>query len=583
MVANVEFVGTVLDTADSTTGWSALKISGTGGGPSIAAADGSIEGTGAVTAVVNRQFVAIYFDLGGGNELDFTGGGAEEGQMIYVWAQFLAPALLQSLEATNGGFGVFLESSTPGTGQYHCWGFFGPENYAGGWKRMVLDPTTTATVSAGTAINTASIRYIGVYADLGGTTARFDNLVCDQIAVGTGLRVTGTSSTDDLSGDLLADELANRHGVFQPLNDPQNAFELNGKLILGDSGGGGSPQANATLTDINTKMFVAEPVYYLTGSPLTSVPSVPLDFFEILVEGQTNGITDVTIGKKVGTGDTASGRNGWTVVGNDTYNINLSLDDGDVDDLKVYGSTFEGLTGTLSAGTNTTHEFIGNNVTGCRQFDPGSIEVRNCNFIGSVESQFTGGNGAALLWNLSADVRNCSFLANVDPSSPEQMHGIEHPDAGTVGYFGMNFNGNDADIYFSDVGSPDLLTINSDSTSNPSTYSVDSATADVNIVNTVTLTLSNIIAGSEVRIYQAGTTTEEDGIETVADGGGGRGTFDYSYNFPPGFNVDIVVHADPDPATNTDYVHLRIEDFVLASADADFRIDQQQDRNYVND
>jgi hypothetical protein len=112
---------------------------------------------------------------------------------------------------------------------------------------------------------------------------------------------------------------------------------------------------------------------------------------------------------------------------------------------------------------------------------------------------------------------------------------------------------------------------------------VDSATASVDIVNTVTLTLSNIVAGSEVRIYQAGTTTEEDGIESVVDGGGGIGSFDYSYNFPPGFNVDIVIHADPQPAGNIDYVHLRIEDFVLASSDADFRIDQQLDRNYVND
>jgi hypothetical protein len=584
MAATVEFIGTVLDTADSLTGWTALKISGTGGGPSAAAADGSIEGTGAVTTVVSRQFVALYFDLGGGNELDFTGGGTEEGQMIYAWAQFLAPALLESLEATNGGFGIFLESSTPGTGQYHCWGFFGPENYSGGWKRMVLDPTTAAgpTVSAGTAIDNSAIRYIGVYADLGGTTARFDNLVCDQIAVGTGIRVTGTSTTDDLSGDLLADELANRHGVFQPLNDPQNAFELNGKLVLGDSGGGGSPQANATLTDIDTKMFVAEPLYYLTGSPLTVVSAVPADFFEINFEGQANGVTDITIGKKVGTGDTASGRNGWTIVGNDTYNTNLSLDNGDVDDMKLYGSSFENLTGTLSAGTDTTHEFIGNNVIGCRQFDPGSIEVRACSFIGTVESTFTGGNGAALLWNLNADVRNSSFLANVDPASPEQSHGIEHPEAGVVSYFGLTFNGNDADIYFSDIGSPDLLTVNADSASNPATFSVDSATADVDIVNTVTLTLSNIIAGSEVRIYQAGTTTEEDGIETIADAGGGIGSFDYSYNFPPGFNVDIVVHANPNPSADIDYVHLRIEDFVLASSDADFRIDQQLDRNYEN-
>ena len=112
--------------------------------------------------------MALYYDVGAGNELDFSGGGANEGQLLYLWANFLAPALLLTRSATPaGGFCVFLESSTPGTSQYHCWAFEGSDTYAGGWKRFVLDPTLSATTSLGTAINTASIRYIGLYADVG--------------------------------------------------------------------------------------------------------------------------------------------------------------------------------------------------------------------------------------------------------------------------------------------------------------------------------------------------------------------------------------------------------------------------------
>ena len=109
MTVSVAFNGANVNTADALTGWSALKIDGTGGGPSPAAADGSIEGTGAVTCVVSRQFVALYYDVGAGNELDFSGGGANEGQLLYLWANFLAPALLLTRSATPaGGFGVFL-------------------------------------------------------------------------------------------------------------------------------------------------------------------------------------------------------------------------------------------------------------------------------------------------------------------------------------------------------------------------------------------------------------------------------------------------------------------------------------------
>jgi len=70
--------------ADSLTDWAVIKISGSGGTPGTAAADGAIEGSGAVTTTVSNKRVALYYDIGVGNELDFSGGGAQEGELVYV-------------------------------------------------------------------------------------------------------------------------------------------------------------------------------------------------------------------------------------------------------------------------------------------------------------------------------------------------------------------------------------------------------------------------------------------------------------------------------------------------------------------
>jgi len=387
---------------DSTTGVTALKISGTGGGPSAALADSAIEGSGAVTCVVNKQFVALYFDIGAGNELDFSGGGSEENEFVHIWGQFLAPGGLATI--ASDGFGIFLESSTPGTGQYHCWTFGGSDTYDGSPIRMRLDPTKTASKSAGTAINTAAIRYFGVFADVGGNTLRFDNLILDAIDVGTGLIVTGTSTTDDLKADLLADEATNKYGIFLPLNESETSIELGGTITLGDNVG----TVATTITDVDASIFAAEPLYYTTAS----VASLPLTAFQILCVGNATGDTSITLGKIVGTD---GGRNGWSITGNTTYDVAIDWDDGNVNTNKWYGCSFINLTGTLSWGTNTAHHLYSGNFSGCEQFDPvGGIVIRNTLFVGTANTD------GALLWNANIDIENCSFIANT------VGEGIEH-------------------------------------------------------------------------------------------------------------------------------------------------------------
>ena len=403
-----------VDDADSLTGWDALKISGTGGGPADAVADGQIEGTGAVTTVVSKQRVALFFDIGASNELDFTTGsplGAEAGQFIYLWAQFLAPALL--LDSDAGGFGIFLETLTPAVGQYHLWYIYGADNYAGGWKRFVLDPTKAASASAGTAIDLSSVRYFGLFADVGGTTARFDNLICDAIDVGTGITVAGTTTSEGLIADILADEETNRYGVISALNDSNTAVELLTKLTLGDTVN--SPNEAATLLDNDSKIFVGEPLYIASpsASPIVFVPTVPLTAMGIeCVQGAA--ATSITIGTKVGTGDDATGVSGMTVVGNNSYSVGLDFNDDSVAESKWYGCAFENLKGVLNWGAikSPVDECIGNTFNDCSQFDPqGNVAIRDCNFLNylSLSSPI---DDAAILWNDDIDIKNCTFINN---------------------------------------------------------------------------------------------------------------------------------------------------------------------------
>ena len=532
--------------ADSTTGWGVVKVTSGGGTPSVAAADGSLEGSGAVTTTSNQKLILLYFDIGSGNELDFsTGGGTHEGQFVYVWGNFLASGLLQTLGSL--GFGIFLESSTPASNQYHIWEFFGSDNYAGGWKRMALDPTKSASASAGTAINLASVRYFGVFGYTSGT-ARFDNLVVDAIDVGNGLIVTGTSTTDDLMGDIIADEETNRYGIVTSLNDSKTAFEILGNLTIGDDQSTGA----TTVTDVDAKLFAGEPLYH-NGSSV--VASLPLTAMGIKMVGNGTGATSITIGKKVGTGDTAAGRNGYSIVGNATYDFGIDWDDGNVNTNKWYGTTLELLSGTLSWGSTTSHEFIGCTLNDCAQFDPvGGIIMRAMTF-----ANYSGSADGALLWNENIDVKNSKFIANT--------RGIEHPSsAGSpYSYVGITFSGNTYDV---NNTSGSAITVSKEGGSDPSTY--DTGGSSVTFTASFTLTLTDLIQDTQVTIVNSSTRTELQNSLAPASG-------NVTYSHSGGETVDIlIVDLDYDPNVSSIY------DLTLPNADSTIKIGQIDDPNYVN-
>ena len=210
---NWQGYGKVTD-ADNTTNWAVIKTTAGGGTPSAALADGGLQGASsaqAITTTSNNKRILLYYDIGSGNELDFTAStGTEAGEFVWVWGNFLAPALLE-LSSANG-FGIMLGTDNAGTVDWSVWTFYGSDNYAGGWKRMVIDPTKTASLTGsgstegGGGITISSVRYFGIMAKTN-ATARFDNMLVDRIDVGTGYAVDGTGATAD---DFMTDPARGR-------------------------------------------------------------------------------------------------------------------------------------------------------------------------------------------------------------------------------------------------------------------------------------------------------------------------------------------------------------------------------------
>lgn len=474
MPATVTSLLTNITLANDSTGFDTWKRDGGGGTPSaIDETDVYLQGTGSCSVKVSNQGVVIAYGAGGLNL---------SGQHLYIWVNMLAGGLMTTRAAN--GLCIFVSSSaTISGGDYQFWAVDGSDTYPGGWVRYVIDLSKTATLSVGT-LNLASVQWVGMYCDTRPNVARFDNLVIDRIDYGSGpgLQISGTSTVDALFEDArAADEgtIANKYGVLvskEGVLYARAGIEING----------------TDLSDTDTVLVFEDPKYWDGAAEQSCIGSGK--------SGLTvAGTSTVRLGHKVGTGDSARGRNGITLINNAPGGF-VDLSDTGLVSLGVYGCKFQGFDGLLQGNASGSHELIGTTIDGCSQFDPiGAIVMRNNTFSGYK------GADAALLWNSSIDIKNCAFIANAD--AVNDPAGIEHTTADTVTYDSLTFSGNDADIYLSALSG--TLTVNAVNGTDASTSRAD-GTSVVSIVNSVLLTLSGLVPGS--RVYIRNTT---DGIDLV--------------------------------------------------------------------
>ena len=572
MTVAVAFDGTVIDTADNVANWAGIKITSGGGFAQPSAADAAYEGSNNITLRSDNKRVYAYTDIGAGNELDFTGGGNADGDMFYIWVNFL-PSPLLALRSV-GGLGIFMSTNAPASNNYALWYIHGRDTYTGGWIRLCVDPNKTPSIDTD-SFNPASVRYFGAFAHNDQGAAKYDNFVIDQCAHGKGLIVTG-SSTLGLVEELLADEIANRHGVVTALNQSGTAAGLLGQLTLGDD----VTTNAAKITDNDSKLFLQEPLYYET----TLQPSCPATFMGINIVGNGSGDTNVAIGSAVGSDN---GRNGMSIVGNPSYDFSFDRDDGAVESSDFYGGSFENLTGVLSLDGN--HDYNGMSMSGCS-----GVNVADGSSLKSLTSVLSGAidlNATALLSN-SIIIENtavaavlCPDLGNVTDCSFTSDGTGYAVDLGT-GITTQTMSWNNAFSNYAASGGTDAnkvikvavadnntLTINNDAGGDLSVHNASTGNGAVSVVSgQVTLTLTPLIANTEIRIYEAGTQTPAAGTSFIEDSGA---SFGYTYTYAPATEVDIVIH-------HIDYEYIKLTNILLGSGNANLPVTQSSDRWYSN-
>jgi hypothetical protein len=206
-----------------------------------------------------------------------------------------------------------------------------------------------------------------------------------------------------------------------------------------------------------------------------------------------------------------------------------------------------------------------------------------CNSITQTSATFDGCLISRLVNSGGMTANNIELISNCDFVSDGTGHAITLTSAHASNEY--TFTGNTFTGYASVSGSTGNESIYNNSGGHVTIYidngdmpSIRNGTnASTTLINAVVLTLTGIVADSEVRIYLHGTTTELTGIDLVdtLDDTGITYKFSYSYNYVEDTYVDIVVH-------NVDYIYYRIDNLLLSPSNTSIPIDQQFDRNYSN-
>ena len=193
------------DTGGTTTGdWG---WDGDGGVAWGLTTDTFLYGISCISAALSNKKGFLYFDRGAANELDFDVAGAEENQHVYIWVHVPTIGLLET--KVNKGLTIRLGTTTSDYREFLIAGNDDANGWNGGWKCFVIDPTKPGSVNDTGSYDPGVVRYFGVYMETTGT-AKGDNLFISQIAVGSGLRITGDSATAWLDAVTYCTDYPNR-------------------------------------------------------------------------------------------------------------------------------------------------------------------------------------------------------------------------------------------------------------------------------------------------------------------------------------------------------------------------------------
>ena len=244
----------------------------------------------------------------------------------------------------------------------------------------------------------------------------------------------------------------------------------------------------------------------------------------------------------------------------------------DIDTLEIDGCTMVGLASFASPVSGGTSRFCTNTIfSGCGPITAGGAVMTGCSISGYEGAT----DSSAMIWNIatspSAILGDCTFTKGTAATHAIEF-GTSAPTTFTISdvtFSGYNASDgqNDSTLYFADRGSDTTWNVTIDGGTTPS-YKKERAGDTVNIITgSVTVTLTGLVAGSEVRVYDSGDDSVIDGTES-------SGT---SFAFS-------------DTAANTVYIRIfhpqylpaDITGFVIPASNTSIPVQQIFDRNYNN-
>jgi hypothetical protein len=408
---------TLLDAGTAVTNWVDAAGAATGTASTEVFPPGA---AGSVTDKVSKTIDGLLYNAG-------ATGSFAAGDHIYMWYSFLFGAL-----DTVAGAGIRFRVTGATVTDWAEVTVDGSDSGKSGWQlavvsvdRLLANPTLTN----GTPPTAANIQRAGIIFDItdsvGGNN---DNVGVQAIyrqpaSVAGAYRVdAGTDVTPNTWATVVSEVAIDTTGVV--IEEPNGTITLNGPIVFGPAAG----NTDTTFEDTgvvlawNNNEFVAK------------------DFYKLAIDLPVSYIGDarITAGIKVGSGETAVGVSGWTIVtGGPSYT--MEFENADQTDIQFYGCSFQG--------------------SGVWSINDPAVEIISCIFSNCDQLTVSGGaGGPTLLSNFFSDAPgpgaqikwgNATTASNgqFDFNSFVNMKwwAIEFDTAGTYDLRGVVFSGNGTD------------------------------------------------------------------------------------------------------------------------------------------
>lgn len=506
--------------ADSGT-WAELAGHLSGAAPS-ADTEAYLEGLACMSQATGQAIgttAGMQFDYGA--NLSWTAG-----FVVLFWQMFAAPNNIDSW--ANGGMRVGIGSAS---GAMKFWNALGndlsPYPY-GGWQNTAVDPTFAADLTEG-APAAGAYRVFGSLPNMLNKITKGSPHCVDAIRFGRGqIRATLGDLANGyatFAGLAAANDAATaRWGLF---SNRAGSFLWKGLLSFGLAG------TAVDFRDSNKIINLDDTPRVYAGFNKIEIRNVAsrVDLTSVSINAPTTSITGAA---PISQGD-------FEVV--DNADVNLD------------GCTFTDM-GSFIFKANTA-------VVGCT--------FRRCGQITQNQASFAGGL-----------ITRCDAAVAMVSDNPGAVTGVEFVSTGTghamqitvpgtytltqdifTGYAaGDGSTGNEA-IYNNSGG---LVTLNISGGNTPSVRNGAGASTVVN--NTITLSLTGLVDGSDIVILNAGTSTERINIDQNAGS-------TYNFGFSTGGNVDICVYKQG-------YVPFVIRNYTLPASNGSVPINQVVDRNFLD-